>query len=120
MAAFAGMTREKNEKAGSDPGLFSIILLSSSANGSAEWPPDDRLRRTIQYAAPFRFYRWRLRLLDARLRGHDEVESFCHAHYLPLRSGNIGSFAAADAGAQRAAGLAPLDARKSPFRNPRT
>ena len=26
--------------------------LSSSANGSAEWPSDDRLRRTIPYAAP--------------------------------------------------------------------
>src|SRR5260370_25550158 len=24
--------------------------LSSSATGSAEWPPDDRLRRTIQYS----------------------------------------------------------------------
>src|SRR6266702_216007 len=24
--------------------------VSSSANGSAEWPPDDRLRRTIQYS----------------------------------------------------------------------
>jgi hypothetical protein len=26
------------------------IQSSSSANGSAEWPPDDRLRRTIQYS----------------------------------------------------------------------
>src|SRR5260221_4517836 len=26
------------------------IQLSSSATGSAEWPPDDRLRRTIQYS----------------------------------------------------------------------
>jgi hypothetical protein len=25
--------------------------VSSSANGSAEWPPDDRLQRMIQYAA---------------------------------------------------------------------
>jgi len=28
-----------------------LILSSSPANGSAEWPPDDRLRRVIQYAA---------------------------------------------------------------------
>jgi len=27
------------------------MLTSSSANGSAEWPPDDRLRQMIQYSA---------------------------------------------------------------------
>jgi hypothetical protein len=27
------------------------MLTSSSANGSAEWPPDDRLRRMIQYSS---------------------------------------------------------------------
>jgi hypothetical protein len=26
------------------------VYPSSSANGSAEWPPDDRLRRMIQYS----------------------------------------------------------------------
>jgi hypothetical protein len=30
-------------------------LASSSANGSAERPPDDRLRRTIQYSVKFAF-----------------------------------------------------------------
>ena len=34
--------------------------LSSPATGSAEWPPDDRLRRGIQYAAASRFCHWRL------------------------------------------------------------
>jgi hypothetical protein len=29
---------------------------SSSANGSAEWPPDDRLERMIQYSAPAQFF----------------------------------------------------------------
>src|SRR5947208_6416226 len=32
-------------------------------------------RQTIQYAARSRFYRWRLRLLAARLRGHDDIGS---------------------------------------------
>jgi len=32
-------------------------LPSSSANGSAEWPPDDRLRRMIQYSVPKMFFR---------------------------------------------------------------
>jgi hypothetical protein len=31
-----------------------ILQLSSPANGSAEWPPDDRLQRAIQYAAASR------------------------------------------------------------------
>ena len=30
--------------------LQTVPPLSSSATGSAEWPPDDRLRRTIQYS----------------------------------------------------------------------
>jgi hypothetical protein len=34
--------------------------VSSPATGSAEWPPDDRLRRAIQYAAASRFYHRRL------------------------------------------------------------
>src|SRR6266550_1311279 len=30
--------------------LHPHAVLSSPANGSAEWPPDDRLRRVIQYS----------------------------------------------------------------------
>src|ERR1700733_12614478 len=44
---------------------------SSSANGSAEWPPDDRLRRTIQYSETLVMERKTRDVLDARLRGHD-------------------------------------------------
>src|SRR6267142_2049612 len=29
---------------------FDPVAASSSANGSAEWPPDDRLRRMTQYS----------------------------------------------------------------------
>jgi hypothetical protein len=50
-----GRSLETVKKAGSDPGVFAP--LSSSANGSAEWPPDDRLQRTIQYAAASRLNR---------------------------------------------------------------
>src|SRR6267154_4687702 len=31
-------------------GIVDTHSVSSSATGSAEWPPDDRLRRTIQYS----------------------------------------------------------------------
>src|SRR5713101_4942364 len=42
-------------------------LPSSSANGSAEWPPDDRLQRMIQYSVPKMFFReyWMPRLRGA-------------------------------------------------------
>ena len=32
-------------------------MVSSPANGSAEWPPDDRLRRAIQYSETLMFNR---------------------------------------------------------------
>jgi hypothetical protein len=38
------------------PALLHLMKLSYPATGSAEWPPDDRLRRGIQYAAASRFY----------------------------------------------------------------
>ena len=44
---------------------------SSPANGSAEWPPDDRLRRAIQYSEEPMMESKGRGLLDTRLRGYD-------------------------------------------------
>jgi hypothetical protein len=46
--------------------------LSSPATGSAEWPPDDRLRRVIQSAAASQFYHRRLRILDRPIKPGDD------------------------------------------------
>jgi hypothetical protein len=46
---------------------------SSSATGSRERAPDDRLRRTIQYSETLVMELKTRGVLDARLRGHDDV-----------------------------------------------
>ncbi len=46
--------------------------LSSPATGSAEWPPDDRLRRVTQYSRDGSKESRGRGVLDARLRGHDD------------------------------------------------
>jgi hypothetical protein len=51
-----GQSRVFVKRPGTIP-AFAFPPPSSSANGSAVWPPDDRLQRTIQYAARSRFYR---------------------------------------------------------------
>ena len=56
---FSWAHRSRTTRAQSRRGNAEVCLMktnaphsqpSSSANGSAEWPPDDRLRRTIQYS----------------------------------------------------------------------
>src|SRR3981189_3639177 len=42
------------------------------ANGSAEWPPDDRLRRAIQYSEASVMESKGRGVLDTRLRGYDD------------------------------------------------
>src|ERR1700704_2087676 len=44
---------------------------SSPANGSAEWPPDDRLRRAIQYSEASMMDSQSCGVLDTRFRGYD-------------------------------------------------
>jgi hypothetical protein len=65
------------------------LLLSSPANGSAEWPPDDRLRRVIQYsetrmrliqgAAAYWIARSRLRQGYAGPQAHSAAEALAKA-----------------------------------------
>jgi hypothetical protein len=62
MAGLDPAIHEQNQRPGAIPAFFpfdidAFALLSSSANGSRECAPDDRLRRTIQYAAASRLYR---------------------------------------------------------------
>jgi hypothetical protein len=49
--------------------LIGSSPASSSANGSAEWPPDDRLRRMIQYSRAFVINREVAAYWILRLRG---------------------------------------------------
>src|SRR6266566_7084877 len=49
---------------------------SSPANGSAERPPDDRLRRVIQYSSASAAESKRRVVLDPRFRGDDSSGSY--------------------------------------------
>ena len=89
-ASFARRCRSFAKQSGSDPGLLARLYCRHRPRGGHP------VRRG------FRHYRWRRRLLDARVRGHDQLQEPRHAHDLSLRSGIVGASAAAGAGAQRA------------------
>jgi hypothetical protein len=64
------------------------IRASCPANGSAEWPPDDRLRRGIQYAAAYRFNHRRLWNTGSRAFAGDDDGRRCARNHqnTPSRS----------------------------------
>ncbi|HMH96532.1 MAG TPA: hypothetical protein VK577_08150, partial [Bradyrhizobium sp.] len=62
-----GMTRRKTRRPGAIPAFFCFALRNSV------YRRHHSRKRMIKYSAGSRFHLWRRRLLDARIRGHDDV-----------------------------------------------